>query len=32
MVVAVRAVDAVDIKIDPMATLLVCSAFSNATS
>jgi hypothetical protein len=32
MVVAVRAVDAVDIRIEPMATLLACSALSSATS
>jgi hypothetical protein len=32
MVVAVRAVDAVEIMIDPMAVLLACSAFSSATS
>jgi hypothetical protein len=32
MVVAVKAVDAVEIMIDPMATLLVSSAFSSATS
>jgi hypothetical protein len=32
MVVAVNAVDAVEIRIDPMATLLVFSAFSSATS
>jgi hypothetical protein len=31
-VVAVKAVDAVDTRIDPMATLLVSSAFSSATS
>jgi hypothetical protein len=31
-VVAVKAVDAVDIRIEPMATLLTCSAFSSATS
>jgi hypothetical protein len=32
MVVAVKAVDAVDIRIDKTATLLVCAAFSSATS
>jgi hypothetical protein len=32
MVVAVKAVDAVDIRIDPMATLLVFFAFRRATS
>jgi hypothetical protein len=32
MVVAVRAVDAVDTTIDPMAILLTCSALSSATS
>jgi hypothetical protein len=32
MVVAVNAVDAVDIRIDPMAILLVCSASSSAMS
>ena len=32
MVVAVKEVDAVEIMIDPMATLLTCSAFSSATS
>jgi hypothetical protein len=32
IVVAVKAVDAVDIRIEPMATLLTCSAFSSATS
>ena len=32
IVVAVKAVDAADIRIDPMATLLTCSAFSSATS
>jgi hypothetical protein len=32
IVVAVKAVDAVEIRIDPMATVLVCSAFSSATS
>jgi hypothetical protein len=31
-VVAVKAVDAVDIRIDPMAMLLTCSAFRSATS
>jgi hypothetical protein len=32
MVVAVKAVDAVEIRIDTMATLLVRSAFSSAAS
>jgi hypothetical protein len=32
MVVAVRAVDAVDIRIEPMAALLIWSALSSATS
>jgi len=32
MVVAVKAVDAMDIRIDAMATLLAFSAFSSATS
>jgi hypothetical protein len=32
MLVAAKAVDAADIRIDPMATLLTCSAFSSATS
>jgi hypothetical protein len=31
-VVAVKAVDAVETRIDPMATVLVCSAFSSAKS
>jgi hypothetical protein len=31
-VVAVKAVDAVDIRIDPTATDLILSAFSSATS
>jgi hypothetical protein len=32
IVVAVKAVDAVEIRIDPMAALLIFSAFSSATS